>query len=522
MEDKHITGEEKDILNVEKNNTKIHHFGMKKSIILIVTAIILIAALIAGYMIFGKKDDDTDKSVKVLFDYDKTDIEKIVIDNRLFSENIVLTPFMNGTTLEWNVEGQKYDDVNQLKCEYIQYQVTHLETRFVFEYDASKLSEYGLDNPDSVVTTTYKDGKTITMYVGDYYQEGGGTYLLIEGINELYVVSSYTRDYLTFRHSDLLSLPQMTKTSSSASNVFIKSSNGILTQLSYIPGPTSGNEEWYILQPTFASTNSESIDGLFESISAVTLSTYYADAVGNDAEKYGFNEPYYEMQSYDASGKLLDWLVVGNKDDEADSYYCVLLSEGETLEEATVYTIKSDQILLIDKDASSVANQFLASINVFWLRSGHFIVNGKKYDLTIDRKPRYDDDGKPIIDENGNESTINTYYINGNQIDDLQFRTFYSKILFLSIEGIVPKDTKKGELLFEYTFEAHVPITDSETGKLFYKDITYIGSYYKISDNYAVYKNNESDSSVFTVRCRTIDSVIQAFSLLLEGKMPTA
>ena len=48
------------------------------------------------------------------------------------------------------------------------------------------------------------------------------------------------------------------------------------------------------------------------------------------------------------------------------------------------------------------------------------------------------------------------------------------------------------------------------------------GAYYKISDTYAVFKNNESDNAVFTVRCRSIDSVVEALGLLLEGRMPTA
>ena len=120
------------------------------------------------------------------------------------------------------------------------------------------------------------------------------------------------------------------------------------------------------------------------------------------------------------------------------------------------------------------------------------------------------------------ESTLNTYYLNGKKLDELQFKTFYSKVLFLSIEGVVPNDTEKGEELFSYSFEVEIPITDQQTGKSYIKQATYEGAYYKISDTYAVFKNNESDNAVFTVRCRSIDSVVEALGLLLEGRMPTA
>ena len=47
-----------ELLSVEKNNKPIRHLGMKKSIILVCVAILLIASLIAGYVLFGNNDND--------------------------------------------------------------------------------------------------------------------------------------------------------------------------------------------------------------------------------------------------------------------------------------------------------------------------------------------------------------------------------------------------------------------------------------------------------------------------------
>ena len=176
----------------------------------------------------------------------------------------------------------------------------------------------------------------------------------------------------------------------------------------------------------------------------------------------------------------------------------------------------------IKPDIVKLADPYLLSLNVYWLRGGEFKVNGKTYTLTIDRKPLYGDDGKPLLDEDGMESTQNTYYMNGKQLDDMQFKMFYSKVLFLSVEGSVSPQTEKGEELFSYSLSVSIPITDASTGKSYVKDTVYTGVYYKISDTYAVFKSNESENAVFTVRCRSIENVAEALNLLMEGRMPVA
>ena len=112
--------------------------------------------------------------------------------------------------------------------------------------------------------------------------------------------------------------------------------------------------------------------------------------------------------------------------------------------------------------------------------------------------------------------------MNGKQLDDMQFKMFYSKVLFLSVEGSVSPQTEKGEELFSYSLSVSIPITDASTGKSYVKDTVYTGVYYKISDTYAVFKSNESENAVFTVRCRSIENVAEALNLLMEGRMPVA
>lgn len=518
MTDNQNSFEEKEILSVEKKQKKVKKQSMKKTILIAGIATLLIATLLAGYFIFFKKDNTEDDEKTLLYEYGVSVLANVEIDNKQYNEKIKLLPQKSGTTVKWCVEGQNIEDVDQTTAGYVITFCKYLEASYVFEKDEALLSQYGLDNPLSIVTVTFIDGSQNTIYVGNTYGQNQGTYVLLNNDDKVYVVSDYVGNYFTYRSSDLLVLPSFVKTSSTAQTVFLIDENREETQLSFIPGKYSGSEAWYVLAPTSSETNSDKMDTLFENISQMRLSSY-VQAHCEDLAKFGFDKPYFELQSFDAEGKALEHLIVGDLvEGTEDTYYCQLLEGDEDFVTAPVYTIKADQLALVKVDASFVANAYLAAINIYWLRSGKIYIGDQEYTLRIDRKLVYDDDGEVII-EDGIEKSIDTYYINDKLIENKQFKTFYSKILFLEIEGIVPKSTERGERLFGYSFEAVMPITDYDTGKSYTKEVTFTGDYYQISDTYCVYKSNESDNAVFTVRCRSIESVLQAFSLMLEGRL---
>lgn len=507
-----------EILSVEKKQKKSVNISMKKAILLSSIAVVLIGAILAGVLIFGKKEETEKKEVQ-LFEYSANDIEKVEIDNRKYKENIIITPVKGDNDLKWNIEGQQLSDVNQQQVGNVIMFARQMVAYYQFDKADNDLSQYGLGEPTSVVTVTYGNGKVNVIAVGDKYGASEGTYILLNDDDKVYVVSDYVRNYFNYRYSDMLSLPNLANTSAGCQSLYLFNGLEVVTHLAYIPGEFSGTEEWYVLSPTVSQTSSDAVDTLFQNISNLSLSTF-VELECEDNTKYGLDKPRFELQSYNASGELLNQLVVGNLvDGTDDTYYCQLIDDdNKDIRTSAVYTIKADQLSLVNVDASAVANVYLASINVYWLRSGKFTVNGKDYTLKIDRKLKYDDDGNVIV-QDGIEQSDNTYYINDVLVDDMQFKTFFSKILFLKIEGIVPAETKKGDKLFGYSFETVVPVTDATTGKSYTVDKTYTGEYYQISDTYCVYKNNESENAVFTSRCRSVESVIEAFELMLQGAL---
>lgn len=511
-----------ELLSVEKNDKKIKHMGMKKSIILVSVAILLIASLIGGYMIWGNNEEPKDTGVKVLYDFQEIGVSKISIKNNAYNETVVLTSFMNGTDEEWNIEGQNYDDVSQSAIKNIVTFAKYLESKYIVEYNASNLREYGLENPQAVVEITGKDNSMVKVDVGNGYGSGEGTYVRIHGVDEIYIVHDYYRGAFTTERAQMLTLPSLSKTALSAQILSIIDKDRTATTLAYIPDAIYGTDAWHLIQPTSSTTNATAVDTLFTNIGDFALTSYYAQNVGTDIEKYGFEKPVIELQSFDIDNKLLDHLIIGNEcEGTPETRYCVILGEGQELSDAKVYLVKNDQLSLLSANPANLANPYLLSVNINWLRGGKITVNDQVYELTIDRQLKYDDAGKVLLDEDGNETTINTYYINGKKLDELQFKHFYSTFLFLQIEGVVDKDAPKGKSVLKYEFDVVIPVTDSETGVTTNRQLQYIGDYRLVSDGFAVLDSNQSENAVFTVRTTSINQIITALGLLLEGRMPT-
>lgn len=517
---------EEDILSVEKKNTKIHHVGRKAPIIIVAAIIVLV---IIGIIVFknlpgnnSQSGTENTQTVEVIYDYEASQVSKVEIQNHLEGDNIVLTSFMNGTVQNWNIQGQKYDTVNQLLTRNIAQYARHLESKYVLDSEGTNLNEYGLDSPCAEVTITYSDGTVNKLKIGNSYGNSEGAYVTVEGKDKIYIVSNYARVFFTYKLSDLLNLPTLSRTATSAQTVSVFDKERNNTVLSYIPDPLYGTDAWFLINPTHSETKAEAVDNYFSQISGLTLSSYYCDAVGEDITEFGFDKPEFELQSYSEKFELLDHFLVGKTcQEDSESYYCILLGKDDEIKTSPVYLVKKEALKAIYANPVTLANPYMLSLNINWLRSGKIVVDNKVYEIKIDRQLKYNDEGEVIYNDDGTENTSNTYYINGKKLDETQFKYFYRTFLFLQIEGVTPADTEKKDSVWQYELQVVIPVLNNDTKQYEMKEITYTGNYYLINDTFAVFESNQSQNAVFTVRKTSLDKVKEALNLLLEGRMPT-
>jgi len=498
--------------------------GNKSMRINIIIAVVVLIALVAGAIYASNIKDNSVKVYpsKVLVDKKVADIEKIDVTNKK-NEHFVITPTMVGTDQKWSIDTVAYADVDQSSTDLFATRAYYLEaTKVIGELDMNNLDQYGLKDPTTTVSVKYfGDDNMRTFYLGNAYSDGS-YYLYEKGVNELYIIPDYVGQDWVKSLNQLRILPGISVASTDMATIKLDRKGQQTVLVSYIPGVLAGTNSWQILQPVHVQTDDDKFSTYLQAITDFKCTGFIADKVGTDAAKYGFDAPQATISIMDYKGEATQTILLGNVVSDTDATrYCILLSKGEKIQDAVVYSIATASQTMFNMQLLDVINPFVYSSNINWVTSGEFTIDGKTYNLKVERTPKLNDDGKPTYDSNNSPITINKYYINDILLNEDQFKTFYGKFLMIQIVGTLPTNYTQGQEIFSYDFKVTVPITDQTTNVTTYKDMEYAVKLCEVDTNFLSLQNNESDAVYFKVERRSIDSISQALALLLAGKLPT-
>lgn len=499
--------------------------GGKKMLrnILIATAVVLLLIGGAVTALLLQTPEEEVYPSKVLVDTDAVNIEKIDVINSM-DESFTITPIVVADELQWSISDIDFDDVQQYSTNLFAVRCYYLEAQMVIgTLDGVDLAEYGLKDPAVTVTVKYV-GKTATrtFYLGDEYA-GGGYYLYEKGVNELYIVADFVGQYWSVSLNEMRSLPGLTVPSSDLATISLEVKNQPKILMSYIPGILAGTESWQILEPVYVRTNEDKVTTYLETVTEFQCTGYVADRVGDDAEKYGFDDPEAKAILMNYSGEVAQFLLLGDiVPDTSGTRYCVILDTDGALEDATVYSVELAAQGLFNLQLLDIIDPFVLSTNIDWVQDGTFTLNGEEYNITIERTPQLDDDGNQTYDGSGYPQYDSKFYLNGILMNEDQFRTFYGKIVMLQIDGQMSSDDVAKEEVFSYDFNVKVPILpDDEDGEITYREVEYSAEMYAIDVNFLALRTNENEETFFKVKASSIDALSEALELLLQGKLPT-
>lgn len=206
----------------------------KKRLVSIISAFLAVAILVSGTIAIIKLIPEMkgDEGVDSVFE-DITVVEKdsktfnsVTIKNqngefKFVTQQINATD-SNGeaqTTTYWTVEGI---DVSKMSSTTVNTIISAAaEVIATREIDTKTPSECGFDSPKYKVTVTTNDGESYTVLVGDTSPDGLGSYMMLEGKDNIYVAadiefSSFDFDLLDL--SDVTSIPITTFPSNTTEN----------------------------------------------------------------------------------------------------------------------------------------------------------------------------------------------------------------------------------------------------------------------------------------------------------------
>ena len=456
------------------------------------------------------------------------------------TDNIKSLDFMvddTETTFEkdddsWVKKDETDFPVNQTTLDSAASAIASVDSDRVLE-DVDDLSEYGLDSPSNTIKIVTKsdeedgDDITTTLYVGDensstsqYYvrkdDDEKTVYLIDSSCVEPFAKS--LNDYAQMEDFPAISnTDTITKISVDGDNSYELSKDEDTSTWS-----VKGSED----EEKADSATVSSLVSSFGSMAYSSLADYKCD----DKSKYGLDKPYAtitvdyqeevadddtqdnttapsEAADEDASSaeensddakqdtesddedsseeetKMADkqlTILVGNKTDDSNRY--VMVNDSNE-----VYTMSTDTLsALTDKSEEDFWDMTVSYVSLNSLGSLKVNYQGSDYKVNVSRETSTDDDG--------NDTETVTYKLNGSDLDETTFTTFYNKLINMTAQKRL---TDKYEPDGDAELTAIFTEEDGDTQKVAY--YSYDTNYYAaVVDNKVYLVNKMNVKELFT------------------------
>ena len=397
--------------------------------------------------------------------------------------------------------------VNQSTLDSVASSVTSVESDRVLE-DVDNLAEYGLDSPANIIKIVTKsegedgDDTTTTLYVGDENSSTSQYYVRKDDDEKtVYLVDSSCVEPFTktlYDYAQMEDFPAI-------------SSTDTITKIS-----VDGDNSYELKKDADTSVWSVSANGEEDKADSATVSSLVssfgsmaynsmADYKCEDKSKYGLDKPYStitvdyqeKVETSDDNAETSDSetpdsaettemvdkqlaILVGNEADDSNRY--VMVNDSNE-----VYTMSTDSLsALTDKSEEDFWDMTVSYVSLNSLGSLKVNYQGSDYKVNVSRETSTDDDG--------NDTETVTYKLNGSDMDETTFTTFYNKLINMTAQKrLTDKYEPDGdaELTAAFTEE------DGDTQEVAY--YSYDTNYYAaVVDNKVYLVNKMNVKELFT------------------------
>ncbi len=397
--------------------------------------------------------------------------------------------------------------VNQSTLDSAASSVTSVESDRVLE-DVDNLAEYGLDSPANIIKIVTKsededgDDTTATLYVGDENSSTSQYYVRKDDDEKtVYLVDSSCVEPFTktlYDYAQMEDFPAI-------------SSTDTITKISI-----DGDSSYELKKDADTSVWSVSANGEEDKADSATVSSLVssfgsmaynsmADYKCEDKSKYGLDKPYStitvdyqeEAETSDDNAETSDsetpdsaettemvdkqlTILVGNEADDSNRY--VMVNDSNE-----VYTMSEETLsALTDKTEEDFWDMTVSYVSVNSLASLKVNYQGTDYKVNASRETS--------TDEDGNDTETVTYKLDGADLDETTFTTFYNKLINMAAQKrLTEKYDPDGDAELTVTFTEE----DGDTLEVSY--YSYDTNYYAaVVDNKVYLVNKMNVKELFT------------------------
>ena len=397
--------------------------------------------------------------------------------------------------------------VNQSTLDSAASSVTSVESDRVLE-DVDDLAEYGLDSPANIIKIVTKsededgDDTTATLYVGDENSSTSQYYVRKDDDEKtVYLVDSSCVEPFTktlYDYAQMEDFPAI-------------SSTDTITKIS-----VDGDNSYELKKDADTSVWSVSANGEEDKADSATVSSLVssfgsmaynsmADYKCEDKSKYGLDKPYStitvdyqeKVETSDDNAETSDsetpdsaettemvdkqlTILVGNEADDSNRY--VMVNDSNE-----VYTMSEETLsALTDKTEEDFWDMTVSYVSVNSLASLKVNYQGTDYKVNASRETS--------TDEDGNDTETVTYKLDGADLNETTFTTFYNKLINMAAQKrLTEKYDPDGDAELTVTFTEE----DGDTLEVSY--YSYDTNYYAaVVDNKVYLVNKMNIKELFT------------------------
>ena len=456
------------------------------------------------------------------------------------TDNIKSLDFMvddTETTFEkdddsWVKKDETDFPVNQTTLDSAASAIASVDSDRVLE-DVDDLSEYGLDSPSNTIKIVTKsdeedgDDITTTLYVGDENSSTSQYYVRKDDDEKtVYLIDSSCVEPFTKSLNDYAQMEDFPAISNTDTITKISVDGDNSYELSKDEDTSTWSVKGSEDEEKADSATVSSLVSSFGSMAYSSLADYKCD----DKSKYGLDKPYatitvdYQEEVADddtqddttASGETADedassaeensddakqdtesddedsseeetkmadkqlTILVGNKTDDSNRY--VMVNDSNE-----VYTMSTDSLsALTDKSEEDFWDMTVSYVSLNSLGSLKVNYQGSDYKVNVSRETSTDDDG--------NDTETVTYKLNGSDMDETTFTTFYNKLINMTAQKrLTDKYEPDGDAELTATFTEE----DGDTQEVAY--YSYDTNYYAaVVDNKVYLVNKMNVKELFT------------------------
>ena len=437
--------------------------------LLIVLLVVLLLVIGVALLIFlptgseGTTSSNTSSATSsaetvYLYQHDAADIKQITLKNE--HDTFVLNPEKKDDEIVFAVEG--YEGLKTSNS--LINGIASIAQQIVVKREIGKVSalgDFGLKNPHATLVTELKNGKKVTLLLGDTLNSNAKQrYAMVKGEDVVVVVEADSA--LNFKSTSLLS--------TSLVNVLGKDTEGndLIPDFSYVRVSGRGHEKPIEIYPVPEDTSKTDPLTLYKyyikGAKNIPLSSNAEDeflldmctisassiAVVNptDAQKaeYGFDDPIYlsfESVQTDSDVKTTHNLLIGNINDDGTAY--AMLKDVNV-----IYVISADVIKTATMSAHDMRDTLLYMVQIVTVDKVTLTVNGEKYEFLRERTER---ESSSSATSSGSNAVIYDYetYYNGEKMT--MFGKYYQQFLAAYKQEEFTADMRKGDLMIELKLE---------------------------------------------------------------------